>query len=171
MKTSLAVLCAMVALGMGACERHEPLHEVAADNGGALQEDHASHAEHAQDAAPRLPQGQKWPSDEPLRTAMSRIRGGVEPLVASYEQGQLSRSDAQSLATLVEENVAYMVANCKLEPQADAVLHIIIGRMLNAAASLKQAPTSSSGTPQLVEALDEYAAAFDHAGWTALSSH
>lgn len=171
MKISVTSVCLALALTMGACNRHEPAHEAAADEGSVVHDAHESHADHAQGPAPVLPQGQKWPSDEPLRTAMSRIRAGVEPHAASHAGERFAEADAQSLARLVEENVAYMVENCKLEPQADAALHIVIGRMLNAAASLKEDPGSSAGVPQLVAALQEYGNTFDHSGWTALPSH
>ena len=179
MKISSVSLCIALALGLSACSRESPTQEPAASSVDAAHEAQASHdahdpnaahADHAQ-ASTVLPDGQKWPSDEPLRTAMSRIRAAVEPHATSHEPRQLTASEAGALATLVEENVAYMVANCKLDPRADAALHIVIGRMLNAAASLKKDPASPSGLPQLVGALQEYGTTFEHAGWTALTSH
>lgn len=110
---------------------------------------------------PALPAGQKWPTDEPLRQAMSRIRSAAEPVAVAYEHKQLSASDAQGFATLVDENVAYIVANCKLEPQADAALHVIIAHMLTATASMKKDPAADSGVPQVMNALHHYEMTFD----------
>jgi hypothetical protein len=159
----------LLVFALASCSRQEPtapaIPSTAETHDTAVL--HDSHSEHAATAAPSLPSGQKWPTDEPLRLGMSRVRAAVEPIAAAYDHKQLSGSDAQEFAALVEENVAYMVANCKLQPQADATLHGIIGHMLNAAASLKNDPAANSGVPQLVSALHEYEGAFDHPGWPA----
>lgn len=122
---------------------------------------HDVHADHG--PAPVLTEGQLWPTDEPLRTAMTRIREAVERI----DRHQLQAADANRLATAVEQDIAYMVANCRLEPEPDAALHALIGRMMNAAAMLRKDPMSDAGMPQLMVVLHEYQATFDHPGWTA----
>ena len=126
---------------------------------------HDVHAEHSQ--APVLAEGQRWATDEPLRAAMTRIREAVERDAAAYYQQQLQAADAEKLATAVEQDIAYMVANCRLEPEPDAALHALIGRMMNAAAALRKDPMSDAGMPQLMAVLHEYQATFAHPGWAA----
>jgi hypothetical protein len=126
---------------------------------------HDGHAEHG--PAPVLAEGQRWATDEPLRAAMTRIREAVERNSAAYDQQQLQAVDAETLASAVEQDITYMVANCRLEPEPDAALHALIGRMMNAAAALRKEPMSDAGLPQLVAVLHEYHATFDHPGWTA----
>jgi hypothetical protein len=137
----------------------------------ATHDQHAEHAEHAWHTAqtPALPQGPRWSTDEPLRTAMERIRTAVEHVAPAFDAKQIQPADAQALAAVVEDSVSYMVANCKLEPQADAALHMLIGRMLNAATSLKRDPAAQTGVPQLLAALHDYQSTFDHPDWTAPS--
>jgi hypothetical protein len=170
MKTCITLLLVLMLASCGRQEPAAPAIPSAADthDTAAL---HDAHSEHATTDGPTLPSGRKWATDEPLRQAMSRIRAAVEPIAAAYAHKQLSASDAQVFASLIEENVAFMVANRKLEPQADAALHVIIGHLLNAAASLKKDSAADAGVPQLVGALHEYEGTFDHPGWPALLAH
>ena len=73
-----------------------------------------------------LNQGRKWATDEPLRAGMSRIRGLVEPQLGAAHAGKLTSAQYRELATQVETEVGGIVANCKLEPKADAMLHLVI---------------------------------------------
>ncbi len=121
---------------------------------------HDAHAAHdAVMTAP--PEGKTWPTDEPLRTGMSRIEAGVEQARATSEP--VSREQALRLAQTVEENVTYIVRNCKLPPEPDAALHVLIGRMMAAAAQLKDDATSGQAVTQLDGVLQDYRATFDHA--------
>jgi hypothetical protein len=61
-----------------------------------------------------------------------------------------------------------MVENCKLEPEPDAALHVLIGRLLSAAGAVREDPGSPDGVPQLVAVLHDYGATFDHPGWSQL---
>jgi hypothetical protein len=73
-----------------------------------------------------LNQGRKWATDEPLRAGMGRIRGLVEPQLGAAHAGKLTPAQYRELATQVENEVGGIVANCKLEPKADAMLHLVI---------------------------------------------
>ena len=126
---------------------------------------HDAHAEHG--PAPVLAEGQRWATDEPLRAAMTRIREAVERNAPAYDQQQLQVADAETLATAVEQDITYMVANCRLEPEPDAALHTLIRRMMSAAAALRKDPMSHEGMPQLMAVLHEYQATFEHPEWTA----
>lgn len=143
-----------------------------ADRAGAEVAEHgeshaASHAEHHADAhgaMPELADGQRWQTDEPLRKAMSEIREDVARRLPAYHQARLQAADADALATAVEGNIDYMVANCELAPEPDAVLHVMIGRMMGAIAALRTDPASADGMPQLVSVVNDYRASFDHEG-------
>jgi len=168
MKTSIACFALLLAAFSIGCSRHVPPHESSPVNTSAsgspeshdaFNDEHTAHA-----AAPTLAPGQLWTTDEPLRTAMQRIRVAVERVARAYQQKQLMPPDAQALAATVEENITYMITNCKLEPKPDAALHALIGRMLSAAASLKKDPASDAGVPQLRAVLHDYQSTFDHPG-------
>ena len=73
-----------------------------------------------------LNQGRKWATDEPLGMGMGRIRALVEPQLAAAHAGKLTSAQYRELATKIETEVGGIVANCKLEPKADAMLHLVI---------------------------------------------
>ncbi|MGV8959041.1 MAG: hypothetical protein ACOH1V_01445 [Stenotrophomonas sp.] len=133
----------------------------------AVSEAHHHPAEHA--AAPVLADGQRWKTDEPLRAAMSRIHDDVSKSLPAFHETRLQAEDADALATAVESNIDYMFSNCKLAPEPDAALHLLIGRMLAASAKLRADPASADGMPQLVAAVNEYQATFDHEGMQPLT--
>ncbi len=120
------------------------------------QDAHDAHG--SQDVAVAAPEGGLWPTDEALRTGMSRIEAAVE-----QSSVPLSSEHAGELARTVEENVTFIVKNCKLPPEPDAALHVLIGRMMTASNQLKDEITSGDGVAQLVSALHDYRATFDHA--------
>ena len=126
----------------------------------------AGHDEHATQAL-ALNNGARWATDAPLREGMRRIRGAVAHARA---QGGFTPEAAAALAKSVRGDVAFLVANCKLEPRADATLHVLIGEMLGGAAALERDPASSVGMSQVLEALREYPNYFDHAGWVPIEA-
>lgn len=129
---------------------------------------HHGHAAHEPAPAPTLADGQRWATDAPLREAMLRIREDVASRIHAFHEGSLSAAEAEGLATAVESDVQYMIANCRLDPQPDAALHVLIGRMLGAAEALRADPAAPGGVPELVSVLRDYGAGFDHPGWEAL---
>jgi hypothetical protein len=131
----------------------------------ASSESHAAHIHENDAIAPILAEGERWATDEPLRASMLKIRAGVEATMPAYQSGALDANQAQSLSATVEQNVTYMIQNCKLEPEPDAALHVLIGRMLTASEAMKKDPASRAGWPELMAILHDYGAAFDHPGW------
>lgn len=132
----------------------------------ALQQ-HAHHAEAHDHAAgsPRLVlnKGAKWETDEALRKAMLQIRQAVA-LNAGHAHS-IEAAKAATLATAVQEGVAYMVENCKLAPEADGVLHVLVADMLRGAELLAQPHHANEGLALVHGALEQYPAYFRHAGW------
>lgn len=128
----------------------------------------ADHSDHDQ-AAPVLADGQRWETDAPLRAAMSRIRGAVASNLPAYHEGELQVEDADALAIGVENDIDYMFANCELDPEPDAALHVLIGRMMGAVGALKTDPASTEGMPQLVAAVNDYQATFDQENFARLT--
>jgi len=119
------------------------------------------HAGHAGDTAGlELNQGKKWATDEPLRKGMKAI----QTLVAEAGPHPGPEQSAR-LAAGLRAQVNYLVANCKLEPKADAVLHVLIGRILTGAASLADGTTAESGLATVKDALQLYPQYFDHPNW------
>ena len=118
------------------------------------------HGHAAGEAQLVLNQGKKWPTDAPLRQGMENIRSALgSPM--KYE----------ALATKVSTEVAGIVQNCKLEPEADAQLHLVIADIMAGVEALEgkaKGETRRAGAEKIARALDAYGEHFDHAGWKRL---
>ena len=130
--------------------------------------DHADHANHASSSALVLNDGKKWQTDQPLRTGMQRIRALVAPLQGATAAQSLDRTQAKAIADGVQAQVAYLVSNCKLVPQADAVLHVLIAQMLDGAQQLSKDAPTGQGIVVINQALQHYPQYFDHPAWPAM---
>lgn len=119
----------------------------------------------------QLDQGRKWASDEPLRKGMSEIRGLIVANDDAIHKGRLSREGYAALAAKIEAQVANMIANCKLEPKADANLHLVLADIIAGADAMKGVQKKTSpraGAARIVAALNAYGRYFDHPGWNKL---
>jgi hypothetical protein len=110
----------------------------------------------------------RWKTDVPLRDGMGRIQGAVEGL-QHYEHGHMGPEQATQLAKGITRDVIFIVANCKLEPRADAALHPIIAALMKGAQALDTRPTDLAAIPPMHGALRDYARQFDDPGFAALA--
>ena len=129
--------------------------------------DHGAASNHAL----KLDHGKKWSTDAPLRQGMTRIKAALEPRLDAAHAGKLGDAQYKEVAKEVTAQVAFVVQNCKLPPEADAVLHVIIADLMTGAEAMEgktKGTAPRSGFVQVVQSLDNYAKYFDHAGWKAL---
>jgi len=129
---------------------------------------HAAHGHehaHATDTALSLNAGEPWQTDEPLRRGMLQIRVASAMLTLAFEAAQLSQPQSAQLAEAVRLSVNTMIAQCQLPPDADANLHVILGRLLAAADALESSPLDAQGLPAIHAALQDYGHYFAHPGW------
>ncbi|HEX5685303.1 MAG TPA: hypothetical protein VFY73_14870 [Ideonella sp.] len=115
-----------------------------------------------------LNQGHKWATDKPLRAGMGRIRNLVEPQLGAAHAGKLTPAQYRELATQVETEVGGIVANCKLEPKADAMLHLVIadigaGTDTMSGKDAKDRP--ALGLVKIAQAVNQYGSHFDDPGF------
>ena len=118
----------------------------------------------------KLDHGRKWASDEALRTSMSRIGTAVDETLPAVHAGKMSAAQYDALGREIDAQVANIVQNCKLEPAADEVLHAILATMLGGNETLQgRNPNAKrgAGVVQVVEALEQYGAHFEHPGFAA----
>jgi hypothetical protein len=112
-----------------------------------------------------LDHGKPWATDAALRKGMSQIQAGFLAALPAYKKHKLSQTQANELAKTIEKNTGYMVANCKLKPNADATLHVLLGQLLESAAAIKADPHSAKGMPRIHATLETYPRYFSHPGW------
>ncbi|MBL0028143.1 MAG: DnrO protein [Rhodanobacteraceae bacterium] len=137
----------------------------------SAQDQHAAHAQaHHHPAAADAPSvpAKRWAVDAPLRAGMGKIRAAVESL-GHHEMGHLDKKQVVTLAAEIDAQVQYLIANCKLDPKADAALHGIIGALLAGSASLKDKPDDAAPVATLRAALADYPKFFDDPTWQPLA--
>ena len=120
-----------------------------------------------------LNQGRKWATDEPLRAGMGRIRGLVEAQLGAAHAGQLTPAQYGELSTQVETEVGGIVANCKLEPKADAMLHLVIadiGAGTDTMAGKDAKARPALGLMKVAQAVNQYGSHFDDPGFKPISN-
>jgi len=118
-----------------------------------------------------LDHGRKRPTDEPLRKGMTEIRGALDAKHEATRKGTMKPADYEALGKAVETQVATIVAQCKLEPAADANLHLIVAELLAGADAMKgkSKATPAAGAAQAIGAVNEYGRYFNHPGWKPLA--
>lgn len=132
-----------------------------------------SHDHHHHEAAPaklQLNQGRKWPTDAPLRQAMSVMRADLAGRLHAIHKGSLAREEYATLGRSVEAQIGAIVSQCKLEPKADAMLHIVIGELGSAADVMQgKAPGDpAAAAHRAVITLNDYGRHFAHPDWKAI---
>lgn len=149
-----ATLVAAFALGAGAPALAANPHQHAAGEPTKLALDH----------------GRKWATDAPLRKGMTEIRAALAAKQEGIHKGSLTPADYKALGTAVEAQVATIVAECKLEPAADANLHLIVAELIAGADAMqgKSATKPAAGAVKTVQAVNRYGQYFDHPDWKAL---
>lgn len=151
----LGVWCATMFAASSGAMAAEPAHLHADDV-------HAGHA-----AELSLDHGRKWQTDAPLRRGMDHMRAAMAEAMPAIHAGKLDRAGHAALATRLENEVAYVVAHCELDPAADAQLHIVLAR-IGAGIERMKAAQGERGAAAVVQALDAYGQYFDHPGWQPL---
>ena len=139
---------------------------------GSLAADAHSHEHGAAPAKLELNNGKKWATDEPLRQGMQNIRKLMDASLHDIHEGKLSAAKYGELAKKVNAEVGGIVANCKLEPKADAQLHLVIadiGEGVEAMEGKAKKVKRQAGAVKVMGALEKYGAHFEHSGWKPLA--
>lgn len=116
----------------------------------------------------RLDHGRKWATDAPLRQGMTRIRALVAPQLDAAHAGRMAPADYAALAKKIDGEVAGIVADCKLPPDADGVLHVVLGELMAGTGTMAGSTAGArpqDGLVQVVAAVNTYGRYFAHPGW------
>lgn len=156
-RTSGLALAAAVALAVGIA-------------GAAAAAEPHSHGGHA--AAPglelTLDHGRKWHTDEALRRGMAEMRRQAAASLPLIHERRFVAADYERLAAGIESQIDYVTANCKLSPEADMQLHVVLAEIIDAVGAMREKRAPEEGAVKLAQALDAYAAHFEHPGWEKL---
>lgn len=124
---------------------------------------HHQHQAHGAQAL-KLNGGKKWATDAPLRSAMAHIQGAMSGARERIHNDTLEAQRYDALAVVLQQDVASMVSQCKLAPEADAQLHLVIAELMQGAEAMSgklPAISRRQGAIQVMNALHNYATFFD----------
>lgn len=114
---------------------------------------------HAAPAA-QAPSAARFPADAALRTAMDRVRNAVEAFEHA-RHGHMGPEQVRALSAHLDAQVMRVFAECRLEPQADASLHVILGTLLKGSRAMRETPDDYTPVAAMERALADYARRFD----------
>lgn len=109
--------------------------------------------------------GKKWSTDDALRKGMSSIRTSIEAALPAAHAGKTSNAEYEALGKELGSHVAYIVQNCKLDPKADAQLHVVVADIVKGIDTMEGKQQRAVGVVRVAQALNIYGKYFDHAGW------
>ncbi|MCK0507268.1 hypothetical protein [Aromatoleum anaerobium] len=107
-------------------------------------------------------------TDPALRQGMTTIRKIVEPYIPLIRSGQFGDGHYNAVGTAVTHQIEYIVGNCKLDPEADRVLHELLVQLQDGAdrfGGKTAGAARGEGVAPIVSALNDYGRYFDHPGW------
>ncbi len=126
-----------------------------------------SHAGHVTGGL-KLDRGKKWFTDSSLRKGMTEIRAALAAKTDAIHRSTLPAAGYVQLGEKVNRSLSLIFKNCKLKPEADAMLHILLARILDGAAKMKEETNpaeQAEGASAVAAALAEYPEFFNHPGW------
>ncbi len=126
-----------------------------------------SHGDHASEGL-NLDHGKKWPTDASLRKGMAEIRAALAAKADAIHHSTLSASGYAQLGEKVSGSLGFIFKNCKLKPEADAMLHLLLSRIQMGAAKMKEPAEQAEGAAAVASALADYPVFFSHPGWKPL---
>lgn len=128
----------------------------------------AEHAHGHGALALELNAGRKWATDDPLRQGMAKIRDAVGAKLPAAHRGTMSTAQYDALGGAIDAQIAFIVQNCKLDPKADEMLHVILADLAEGNEMIqgrKAGHKRGAGLVKVVHSLEQYGSYFDHPGW------
>jgi hypothetical protein len=115
-----------------------------------------------------LDHGKKWASDKTLRSGMSGIRSALAADLKMIQNGKAGTKTYDALSSQIDKQLVFIEQNCRLNPQADAVLHLILAEIMEGVETMRIKQTNMEkreGFFKVLDALDNYNRYFNHPGW------
>lgn len=125
---------------------------------------HSEHTHAAEASSATLPVATRLATDASLRDGMRRLRRAVQAL-EHVEHGHLDAMQRTNIAVLIDGAVNNMIANCKLNPDADAALHGLLAKFLVGAHAARTGQGVPAALTDMREALKRYPLLFNDPSW------
>lgn len=132
-------------------------------------EDHHHHHGESSAAVQKLQlnAGKKWATDVALRQSMNEINQAMAKSLPLIHKDRFGDSDYAALATTINQKVGYAIEHCKLDVNADAMLHLVIAELMAGTEIMegKAAGARHDGAVRVKRALESYGKFFQHPNW------
>jgi hypothetical protein len=116
-----------------------------------------------------LKHGEKWQTDEVLRTGMDSIRETITVSQDDVLKERLVASEYLRLANEIDKNIAYIIKNFKLTADAERAFRNVVLVDLSEGTGLmrssKDIQVQRLGALGVLQTLRNYGKYFQHAGW------
>jgi hypothetical protein len=115
-----------------------------------------------------LNNGAKWKTDAPLREGMKNIRNVLEPQLPAIHNNKLKPAQYQTLVGEINAELSAIVKSCKLDKDADAMLHLVLADIIegvDALAGENKQVGRHDGAVKIYKGLENYGAYFAHPNW------
>ena len=93
---------------------------------------------------------------------MSAIHNHIKASLNKIHNQKMTDRDYQDLSKKIRENIDAIFANCKLTPEADAQLHIVLAGMLSANSKVSGKLSQKDKASAVMEILENYKAYLKH---------
>ena len=120
----------------------------------------------------QLNAGKKWDTDAPLRQAMAAVHQSVTQILPAAHEGKATAANYDAFGQAIDQQIAYMVENCKLPADADAQLHIVVAELMagaEAAQGKHGDNQRAAGVVRVAKAANAYGQHFSHTSWKAVA--
>lgn len=141
--------------------------------GAAMAADVPSHSHAPASVVAAAAPTARFATDPALHDGMEVIRAALVGRSGAIHAGSLGPRGYRTLAGSVERDVASIVANCKLAPDADHALHGILGEIGAGMAAMRGEASESpaDGAMRVGRALNAYAERFDDPAFRRVELH
>lgn len=112
-----------------------------------------------------LDNGSKWPIDQSLHMGMSKLKKALIVNLDAIHYDKFSAVQYTALAEKVDQQLRYLFEHCKLPAQADAQLHILLAKVMNGSALMKESEGQKQGAIAIIQALKDYPIYFNDVKW------
>src|SRR3546814_18275377 len=105
---------------------------------------------------------------EALRQGMGALHQIVSRGMDTAHTNALKPDDYKKMSGEIMTQFTYIVENCKLEPEADAQLHILLGNISQGVDVIEgkvSGEQPEDGLIKMAQALNSYGSYFDHPNW------
>lgn len=138
--------------------------------GSALAQEHNHSHQKQETSRLSLNNGKKWTTDANLRQAMAGIRDALSHELHAIHSGKATAEQYRLLAAKTNDQITFIVKNCKLDQKTDAMFHLLLSEIIAGADAMAGQDMSKArnGAEKIAHALHDYASYFDHPGWRGL---